>query len=564
MIDDLTPAALDETDLALVATLQNEFVFTGSRDESNLMTHAMRDKLSLHEGIADLTGQMRWRLKTDALILGLNPELLGSHHLLVLPDYRFGASSRVHEGRHYILFNAGCMNLFSYLAEISVLFGSLSKSPDTPARRELAAWLMSDASDLALAYLHQPFGLPHLRRYIDDEMGAQEISILATVELFVYFHEAGHIELGHLGSGFGESEQEGTLPDGAEEFAADRFAMDKMLSNNPGGPMGAYILEELFLLELYGYSPPAGSVSYRDRLSALMRAFPDNFLHHELPDPIPDTVMPWERPGFDVRKTERQLIWTCEQVALLLGMEVAEPKDAPGSAYRRNTDLIANSLGHLTNTELANTMHALLEANCDLGTLRAFVGKNPVVLSQEADAWLEVAIFHAEDAGAKALWGAIRIYLQRCRVAGGEDVLPVKFAMQAFSDAASLDQQFEILRAQPHLLTDESLAYIAWHCHELRMQGKSSLARALDSMACVFQQCRTMGLDACLEHRRNVPLLPDEIWELVHALDTAEHNDDVMEQIRICNDAIALADKEAGVPTWSLPFRERLQQLPQF
>jgi hypothetical protein len=42
------------------------------------------------------------------------------------------------------------------------------------------------------------------------------------------------------------------------------------------------------------------------------------------------------------------------------------------------------------------------------------------------------------------------------------------------------------------------------------------------------------------------------------------HNGDVMQQIRICNEAIALADKEAGIPTWSLAFRERLQQLPQF
>jgi hypothetical protein len=568
MIDHDAPAALDETDLALITALQNEFVFTGAgSDESDLMSNALRGKLSLHEGIAELTGQMRSRLRIDAIILGLSPELLGSHHVLVLPDYRFGASSRVYEGRHYILFNAGCMNLFSYLAEISILFGRLMQAPGSVASRELETWLMADAHELALAYLHRPFALPLLRRYFDDDMTMAESSLLATVELFVYFHEAGHIELGHLGSGFGESEQERSLPDGAEEFAADRFALEKVLTSSPGQPIGAYILEELFVLELHGYRSQEGTVSYRDRLAALIQAFPDNFLHRELPDPVSGATMPWERPGFDVRKARRKLYWTCDQVALLLGIDVQEEKEPAEPFMKRGADMIEKSLRHHSDEELTNTMLALIKAGGDLDKLRAFIRENPVVLSNDADAWLEVAIEQEQAGGARALLGAKRVYLERCRetgVEGIDEVLPVKFALQALMDASSLEDRFDILRAQPHLLTNEGTDYIAMHCDEFKTNGDARIAGRLQSIIGLINHSRELGLEACLEHRRNLPLLPDQVWQMVHALDTAMHNGDVMQQIRICNEAIALADQEAGIPTWSLAFRERLQQLPQF
>lgn len=565
MTDHDALAVLDETDFGLIEIMQKEFVFTGAANhESALMAHALRGKLSLRDGIAHLTGQMRQRLRVDALILGLSPELLGSHHLLVLPDYRFGASSRVHQGRHYILFNAGCMNLLSYLSEIRILFSRLSQSTATLAGRELAAWLMEDAHDLALAYLQRPFKLPHLRQYFDDDMTGEESAVLATVELFVYFHEAGHIELGHLGSGFGQSEQERSLPDGAEEFAADRFAMEKILGCNPGGPIGAYLLEELFALEMHGYCQPPGAVSYRDRLAALMQSYPENFLQPQLPAPAPRSIMPWEQPGFDVHKARRQLYWTCDQAAKLLGIEVQEERAAGESMISRDADLIDKNLRHHSRVALAETMLALIKAGRDLDTLRAFVRKNPIVLSDEADAWLEVAIFNAESSGAKVLLGANRVYLQRCREAGVENVWPIKFALQALSEAESLDLQFDILRTQPHLLTDESCAYIQMHCNAYKQQGDSIGAGALGFMGSLINQCRKMGLDACLEHRRNVPLLPEEVWQMVYALETAEHNGDIMRQIHICNEAIALADREPGVPTWSLHFRERLQQLPQF
>ena len=565
MIDHDALAVLDETDLGLIEIMQSEFVFTGAANhESELMAHALRGKLSLREGIAHLTGQMRWRLRVDALTLGLSPELPGRHHLLVLPDYRFGASSRVHEGRHYILFNAGCMNLLSYLAEIHILFSRLSRSTATLAGTELAAWLMQDARDLALAYLRRPFGLPHLRRYFDDDMSAEESALLATAELFVYFHEAGHIELGHLGSGFGQSEQERSLPDGAEEFAADRFAMEKILGSNPDVPIGAYLLEELFMLEMHGYCQPEGAVSYRDRLDALMQSYPENFLQRQLPAPAPRSNMPWEQPGFDVHKAKRQLHWTCDQVAQLLGLEVPEEQAAGESMRSLGADLIDKNLRHHSRVELTETMLALIEAGRDMDILRAFVRKNPIVLTNEADAWLEVAIFNAESSESSVLLGASRVYLRRCREAGVENALPIKFALQALSEAASLDLQFDILRAQPHLLTDESSAYIQMHCNALKQQGDSVGAGALGFIGSLINQCRRMGLEACLEHRRNVPLLPEEVWQLVYALETAEHNGDIMRQIRICNEAMALADREPGVPTWSLHFRERLQQLPQF
>jgi hypothetical protein len=567
---DDTPATLDETDLELIAILQNEFVFTGAATyESELMSHALRAEPSLRNAIETLTGQMRSHLKFDALILGLSPEVLGNHHVLVLPDYRFGASSRVHGERHYILFNAGCMHLFSYLAEISILFGRVTKLPATLAGKELEAWLMDDALALALAFLQRPFALPHLRRYFDDDMNLAEASVLASVELFVYFHEAGHIELGHLGSGFGDSEQGRTLPDGAEEFAADRFAMAKILSapihsSRPGHPVGAFILEELFYLELHGYRQQAGAVSYRDRLGALIRNFPDNFLHDELPGPAPDTVLPWDRTGFDVCKATLQLAWTCDQVAQMLGIDVPDELAARPSERSKGVDLIYKSVAQHAGTDLTPTMLALFKAGGDLDALRAFVCEHPAVLSDDADTWLDLAIVTEEALGAKALLGAMRVYLRRCREAGVEDVLPIKFAWQALMKASSLDEKFDILRAQPHLLSDESLDYTKMHGDESMTRGDTGLAGELHAISTMINQSRELGIDACLELIRSLPLLPFDVWQLIHALDTATHNGDVMEQIRICNEGVALADKEEGVPTWSLPFRERLQHLPQF
>jgi hypothetical protein len=246
---------------------------------------------------------------------------------------------------------------------------------------------------------------------------------------------------------------------------------------------------------------------------------------------------------------------------------VQEEKEPAEPFMKRGADMIEKSLRHHSDEALTNTMLALIKAGGDLDKLRAFIRENPVVLSDGADAWLEVAIEQEQAGGARALLGAKRVYLQRCRETGAErfdEVLPVKFALQALMDASSLEDQFDILRVQPHLLTNEGTDYIAMHCDEFKTNGNARIAGRLQSIIGLIKHSRELGLEACLEHRRNLPLLPDQVWQMVHALDTAMHNGDVMQQIRICNEAIALADQEAGIPTWSLAFRERLQQLPQF
>jgi Cdc6-like AAA superfamily ATPase len=112
------------------------------------------------------------------------------------------------------------------------------------------------------------------------------------------------------------------------------------------------------------------------------------------------------------------------------------------------------------------------------------------------------------------------------------------------------------------LMSDDAIFYMQTTHASLIEQGMDEAAASLAIAHELVVRARQKGIDAYYEHRKNLPILSDTIWDLFAALETAQRRGAVREQIKICREAIELADQEGKIPTWSLTFREHLQGLP--
>jgi hypothetical protein len=562
---------LDTLDIELLALLHREFMFTGEPGyETQLMNDAFskRDARTLWEAAEAETVWFKRALLSYAELLGVDPAPIHRHPVLVVPDFRFGASCRAYKGRSYVLLNSGCMHLLSFIVELDVLgLALLHRAPRDTLTMQLFTWLMDSGSALAKCFLQKPFSLPLMRPYMDDEMNFLETVCLASSELFVFLHEVGHIELGHLGSGFGEVQVGAERPSGDEEFEADRFAVELLVQRDRKAAIGAsHFLWWFSLLDNYRYQVDPQTVPMRDRLVALAQVLGDDL---ELPSlDHPQHEVSAGPPIGSADKLRRAFRWACEAVANELGITI--PDEAVMRSMEqfetRNGMEIARAFfkSRSLDESTVNVIKGFLSITHPWEEKRAFIDEHPVLLSKPVEEWL---VFHTNDTDQEKetllLLKCDLALLRRCKEVGTENALPIKEVLFAMAQAESVDERIELLRAHPHVMSDLGRER-AEAMYNYLLDNHIEAAGLLGGIAVLIDMSLELGPDGAAKRWKETPGHPEQVWLLTLQLDAAIKRGDLRKQVDVCEQAVALASKEQGVPLWSLRFREHLQSLPEF
>lgn len=568
--------ALDTTDRALLSQLEREFVFTGKqKHECGLMHHALRKYGNLHEAAEHYTLWFRDLLSDFAENGGHDPALIARHRLLVVPDYRFGAHSREWDGRYYILVNAGTLYLLSFLCETDLIEARAIEDRRDALTKQLLDWCARSSHLIAVEFGLHPFGLPNLRAYMDDKMNAIEHVLLTTAELFVFQHEFAHIELGHLGHGFGHHGGHAAPGDKSEEFAADRHAVDTMLAKNESMRIGLqWMFDKFCLLETFGFVLPNSSVSFRERRNELACAYPQYF------DASTDNGTTSIHDRIDPEEEIAKLHWTCKRIASTCNIQPGG--GAPDTAGDDDDGYSQHRLAAVFPSPQESMRAArLLEQSADLERIqellqtsfslvnewdekRRHVQQHPILMGEVAQAWLKAEMAGTDDKRLYNILDCERVWLERCAAVGSEHAWPVHEVVGAMLLADSLDESIALLRAHPHVLSETGEARANVYFEELRKARQFDAALRADSVVRLIATARSMGLDDGARHLAELPPGDPEIGLLVLRLEHAIAEGNILEQFEICESALALAGKESAFPTWALLFREHRQGLPDF
>lgn len=568
--------ALDTTDRALLSQLEREFVFTGKQNrESGLMHHALRKHGNLHDAAEDDTLSFRKLLSDFAEYGGHDPALTARHRLLVVPDYRFGAHSREWDGRYYILVNAGTLHLLSFLCETDLIEARAIENRQDALTTQLADWCARSSHLIAVEFGLHPFGLPNLRAYMDDKMNTIEYVLLNTAELFVYLHEFAHIELGHLGHGFGHHGGHAAPGDKSEEFAADRHAVDTMLAKNEAMRIGLrWMFDKFCLLEAFGFVVPNSSVSFRERRNELARAYPQYFdaSTDSGTTSIEDRIAPQEEIA--------KLHWTCKRIASTCNIQpdAGAPDtagdDDDGYPQHRLTEVFPSPRESMRVVRLLEQstdlerIQELLQTSLSLvnewDEKRRHVQQHPILMGEVAQAWLKVQMAGADDKRLYNILDCERVWLERCAAVGCEHAWPVHEVVGTMLLAGSLDESIALLRAHPHVLSETGEARANVYFEELCKARQFDAALRANSVVQLIATAHSMGLDDSARYLAELPPGDPEIGRLALRLEHAIAEGNILEQFEICESALALAGKERAFPTWALVFREHRQGLPDF
>ena len=336
---EVEPSDLDSIDRDFIEILRGEFAFAGDGDSEASLMISVADKGGRasvwdFDAIAQDTAKWKSQFLLAATALGVDPTPISKYRFLVIPDYSFGASSRQYKDRAYVLLYSGCMNFASYVIELNIICCELLlKAPDDQLTQTILEWVVSPARGLAQKYLSVPFGLPLLRAYMTEQMSLQEFFDVSSAELFIVFHEIAHIELGHLGAGFGELGALNAMPTPAEEYEADQFAINCLKRGRDGALFGALTFLSL-LAEFDSDEEPSrnGPVTFNQRFLAIREKLDDEHrktVHYAcFIDTFSSSV------DSDSRILTRQLLWACEQLARELNIPV-QPDATPSRSSRR-------------------------------------------------------------------------------------------------------------------------------------------------------------------------------------------------------------------------------------
>jgi len=132
-------------------------------------------------------------------VFGLSDDIFSDVEILVVPSLRFYAEAVRKDGKNVVLMYHGLLYDLSFAIEVDILQNAIREFQMPEVLKERAASSIQQlGEEMFLSYLLFPFPLPHLRAVFTEEMSQREGLMLSAIELFVIFHEIGHIRLGHL------------------------------------------------------------------------------------------------------------------------------------------------------------------------------------------------------------------------------------------------------------------------------------------------------------------------------------------------------------------------------